>query len=87
MRTIHKFSIPAIDYFEVQLPATAQVLSVQMQRGIACMWVLLDTNAQYFTRRFRLAGTGHQLSAHETLSFIGTFQPTDGLVFHLFEVK
>jgi hypothetical protein len=69
------------------MPKGAEILSVQMQNNIPCLWVLVnpdekDTDA----RNIETFGTGHTLyyDMGVTREFIGTFQ-TRGLVFHVFE--
>ncbi len=88
MLTVYKYEIPAEDEFTIDLPAGAQPLSFQEQRGAGCMWALVDPEARTTKRRFRLAGTGHPIE-HDAgaLRFVGTAQfRGGGLVFHLFEV-
>ena len=84
MKTIHKFAVDPV--FELSLEPRAQILSVQTQKDMPQMWVLLDPDSkeEKIVREFRVFGTGHPmcLTAH---SFIGTFQLDSGLVFHLFE--
>ena len=85
MLTIWKYPVRAAE-FAVQLPADGQVLTVQMQAGAPCIWVLLDPRKPTTTRTFRCFGTGHDIPS-ANLRYIGTWQERDGkLVFHLFEV-
>lgn len=87
MKTIHKFQIPIQDDFVLDLPLNAEVLCVQMQRDVPCVWVLLDTkDLATIARRFRIIGTGNPISDDEKLRHVGTFQ-TEGerFVWHLFE--
>ncbi len=86
MRTVYKYPIIATDYFQLELPQDAQILTIQTQHSEPQLWALVDTDALMETRRFRLAGTGHPIS-DENLRYIGTFQLNGGtLVFHLFEI-
>lgn len=70
------------------LPKGAQILSVEMQRGIAQMWFLCSpTETEREPRRLLLTGTGHIISGQGTHSFIGTMMTENRtLVFHVFEV-
>jgi hypothetical protein len=89
MLQIFKYEIPIDDYFEIEMPENAKILSVQMQMEMPHIWALVDpTNFKNF-RKFRLAGTGHPINHPvEQLDFIGAFQMHAGsLIFHLFEVK
>ena len=86
MRTIWKYQIPIQDYFELELPKDAEILTVQMQYGIPCLWALVDPTAQQEFRLFRLLEIGHP---GETLNldYIGTVQQAEGqLIWHVFEI-
>lgn len=86
MQTVYKYPVQAHDYFEVMMPAGAQVLTVQLQYGDAQMWALVNPDAPQRVYRFRLAGTGHPIE-ETNLQYIGTFQAMGGgLIFHLFEI-
>lgn len=86
---IWKFPIPIEDEFSLQIPAKATVLTVQVQKGTPCVWVLmneLDAKANMVGRQFRLYGTGNPVD-DDPGRYIGTFQVHGGeLVFHLFEL-
>jgi hypothetical protein len=89
MKTIHKYPVPIDrDYFDLELPEGAEILTVQVQRDQVCLWCTVNTErARQFKHTFRLAGTGHELDNDELLKYIGTFQLNQGWVIgHLFEV-
>jgi hypothetical protein len=88
MLKIFKYQLPVDDYFSLQIPAGSRILSVDVQHGVPCMWVLVDPANSAVTRRFRFAGTGHPITESiEQLDFIGTFQMHGGsLIFHIFEI-
>ena len=84
MRTIWKFEIPIQDEFELQIPMASQVLTVQVQHGKPCIWVMVNPDAKRITYQFVLRGTGHPIEG-DLGPHIGTLQMADGsLVFHLF---
>ena len=86
MKTIWKYCVQVEDRFEVQMPKGAEVITVQMQGDVPCIWALVDPAQEMEPRRFRLAGTGHSLPDNINLfGYLGTFQP-GALVFHLFEI-
>ena len=89
MKTIWKYELRAAGEQCHIVPPGAKSLSVQVQKGVPCVWMLVDPDAATDprnTRRFFIFGTGHPIPDSEDLSFIGTFQLDDGdLVFHLFE--
>lgn len=89
MRRVYKYQITLLaDDFELDMPQGAVLLTFGAQNDCPCLWALVDPSAQTTVRRFRLAGTGHDLDyAPEQLTFIGTtLLRNDRLVLHLFEV-
>ena len=72
---------------EVEMPVGAEILSVKVQRGRACMWALVDTLAKTEIRKFELVGTGCTIPEDMNLRFIDTFMmEEETFVLHLFEV-
>lgn len=70
---------------EVSMPKGAEILTVQTQHEIPCLWFKCDPSAEIETRKFSIIGTGHPITVDEG-EYIGTFQVNDGaFVFHLFE--
>ena len=93
MITIYKYIIPPKDHFILQIPTDPMVLprflSVQMQRGEACMWVMVDTESPKEAHKFVVIGTGQKVPfdvESGKYDYIGTFLPNPNLVFHVFEV-
>lgn len=73
---------------EVMMPNGAEVLSVQVQHNVPCLWALVDPEMQKEERTFEVFGTGHSIKYDMGVErkYIGTFQLDGGyLVFHLFE--
>ena len=89
MKTIFKYPLEADDYQTVIMPRGAQILTVQAQREIPCIWAMVDTDNEPEERYFRMAGTGHLFTSKDKLlRYIGTFQVrAGGLVFHVFEIE
>lgn len=90
MKSIWKYPLGVTDIQDVPMPIGAEVLSVQIQHGMPCIWAIVDTAGKTEHRVFKMYGTGHPLTINEKDNevFIGTFQVNAGaLVFHLFEVK
>lgn len=72
----------------LKLPFGAEVLSVQVQHDVPCLWALVDDEALVFVERdIRCYGTGHHVGvANEPHRFLGTIQLEGGdLVLHFFE--
>jgi len=88
MLRIFKYRIQINDYFELDLPRGAKILTVGVQQEVPYLWALINPEAELETRIFRFVGTGHQIEEGvESLKFINTFQMRNGaLVFHIFEV-
>lgn len=84
-KTIYKYRIGISECVDLSLPVDSEILSFQAQ-GMGCyVWVLHDlVPLKYKTRKFKVYGTGHQISDAENLHHIGTTQIA-GFVWHLFE--
>lgn len=87
MQMIHKYPCPIKDDFTLPMPATAQVLDVQISNpGSAFMWVKLDPALPNVDRHFVLFGTGSPIpDISGKYLYVGTFQDRIW-VWHLFEV-
>lgn len=84
MITVHKYTVPFADEFDIEMPAGALLLSYQNQRECGVLYAKVDTSRPERKRYFRLAGTGHDIS--EGLEYVGSAQFREGsLAFHLFE--
>lgn len=83
--TVYKYPLPLGDVVEVEMPAGAQILTVQTQHGQPCIWAMVTPDAPPVVRRFRVAGTGHDLG--EVGAYLGTFQLLEGaFIGHVFEM-
>jgi hypothetical protein len=84
MITIWKYAVEIDDVFKIEMPRGAEILTVQIQDDVPCMWAKVDSTAPIVTRHFGWYGTGHLM--RDPFKYIGTIQRADGgLVFHLFE--
>lgn len=84
-KTVWKYELLAIDMQGVSMPIGAEVLCVQAQNDVPCLWARVDPEASNESRLFRVAGTGHP---DVEGTYIGTFQLHKGaLVFHVFEIQ
>jgi len=102
MRTIWKFPFEVDDNIEIEMPAKAKILHVDVQVSInhnqhligqpktfetPCMWAMVVPDNPTEIRKFRLVGTGHPITETVGMRHIGTFKMAqDRLVFHVFEV-
>lgn len=89
MNSVYKYTIKVEDYFSLDLPKGARILTVQAQYDEPQLWALVDKNKPNEKRNFRLAGTGHPIKeSSESLNYIGTFQLAGGsFIGHVFEIK
>jgi len=90
MKTIHKYPVPMVGAFSLRLPKEAVILSFQCQKGVPCIWAIVETAYINEDRKFKLYGTGHpieRIPKDRSIHYIGTTQQsqTPPLVWHLFE--
>lgn len=87
MKSIFKYQLKTTDLQEIEMPELAEVLCVQVQNGIPCIWAKVETENALKKRAFFVVGTGNPLPDNPS-NYIGTYQLYDGgLVFHLFELN
>jgi hypothetical protein len=83
MKTIWKFPLEVTDEQTVEIPSGAQLLSVQNQHETACLWAVVDPEAEKKPCVIQIYGTGHPIE--EVGTYLSTFQMHGGsLVFHAF---
>lgn len=86
---IYKYPFQVTVEFALNLPKDAKILTVQVQGGIPCIWVLFTKQETQETenRFFRVIGTGYDIEYKpNSLKYIGTFQLENGsFIGHLFE--
>lgn len=85
---IWKTKLEITDKQTIQLPQGAEILSVQTQNEIPCLWALVDRHQFTEPRIIEIFGTGQDI--HEDMGverkYIGTFQTNEGsFVGHVFE--
>lgn len=85
-KVIWKFPI-SIHTTSIRIPIGSDILSIQVQGNIPCIWALVDPEMEKETTFIDVIGTGQEF---RTLSinrkFIGTIQLGGGaLVYHIFE--
>ena len=87
MDTIYKFPLKIEDVQIIDMPNDAQILTVQMQDGVPCLWAKVDPNKRMRPYAFRIFGTGHPIPDNFRGVYIGTFQSKGGiLVFHVWVI-
>ena len=84
MKAIYKYQLKNISQQIIKMPEGAEILSLQTQFGVPCIWAKVDTDGKTVDRNFVLIGTGHPLP-ESPITFIGTYQKHE-FVFHVFEL-
>lgn len=86
MRQVWKYPIETGESC-IEMPEGAQLLFVDTQSDLICLWALVDPDATKEKRHFMLVGTGHDVPDQTKLDYIGSGMLFGGqLVFHVFEV-
>ena len=84
MEIIYKYQLQTTDEQFIEMPLGAEVLTVQTQNEIPCIWVRVNPEHSKIRYRFRIFGTGHPIEDNFVGKYIGTYQlKNGGLVFHL----
>ena len=84
---IYKYQLEITDEQHVAMPRGAKLLSVQVQRGVCCLWALvgedLDADDMDSTRLIRIVGTGNPTDITDE-PFIGMVQMGQ-FMWHVFD--
>jgi hypothetical protein len=83
---IWKYLLPITDEQTIDMPEYSTVLSVQAtEHNLVYMWVMVCPENNLVKHRFKIFGTGHELSP-DTGYYLGTVQTHHGaLVWHVFD--
>lgn len=88
MKTIWKYELAITDDQYVDMPIGAKPLSVDIQNGVPCMWVEVDSEKTPAQVHIMTVGTGYPVSHPKTSRFIGTYQLHGGsFVGHVYVVS
>ena len=94
MKKIFKYQLANVDLQNVEMPQGSEILCIQTQNEIPCIWALVDPNKEPINRRIGIFGTGQELPMlpiNENATYIGTYQLQMSelggtLVFHCFDI-
>ena len=87
-KTIWRFELKTTDNQTIEMPVNAEILTVQTQNEIPCIWAFVDPTETKENRFIEIFGTGHEISQDENVNrnYLGTYQLNGGsLIFHVFE--
>ena len=86
-KKIYKYQLDTTDIQRIEMQQGAEILCIQTQNEIPCIWALVEPNATVTKRTFEIFSTGHNVPENANRSYIGTYQLNNGqLVFHCFEL-
>lgn len=84
--TIWKYQLEVTDQQEINIPDEAELLTVQIQNGVPCLWAKVNPKNLSTTKQILTFGTGNPFTGGLGLLYVGTYQLHEGkLVFHVFE--
>lgn len=91
MKKIFKYKLETTDLQQIEMPHGAEILCVQTQDEIPCIWAIVNPTANLVSRTFEIYGTGHDFTGlgwRARRRYVGTYQLRKGtLVFHCFEIE
>ncbi len=72
---IRRFDFPFKAVFSVAMPKGAELLHIEEQAGMACLWAFVDDSAPTEYREFRMVGEGPTLGDEFLQAkYVGTLQ-------------
>jgi hypothetical protein len=84
---IWKFQFAIDDEVKLSMPEGADILHIEAQGEMPCIWALVDEKRPREERCFRIIGTGQPVGDRPGI-YVGTFQMSGGaLVWHVFESR
>ena len=84
-KVIWKFPLVIEDVQIIELPRNYEILTVQVQNGIACLWAMVSPEVTKEKIIIEIIGTGNLVAVAER-QYIGTFQLfEEQLVWHVFK--
>lgn len=87
-KIILKYQLEEVYFQHIEMPKGAEILSVQVQRDIPCIWALVNPENDNEKRGFEIFGTGSliQYDMGVERKYIGTIQRFGGnIIWHVFE--
>lgn len=85
MKKIYKYKIEILDEQEIFIPCYHTILCIKLQSGTPYIWVEVEDDAPLQKVKFKLYGTGHEMSKERPEQYVGTILLNDDkLVYHLY---
>lgn len=84
MNIIYKYPLKLVDTQIFELPMGADILTVQNQNDVICLWALVNTKRPKIKRKIQIIGTGNKIDIDlHSYIFLNTTQ-INGFVWHIF---
>lgn len=80
---IYKYQLQTATTQSVYMPLGAQILSIQTQNEIICIWVMVEEHKPQVQRVFQIVGTGQGFDQNR--KYLATVQ-LGSYVWHIFEI-
>jgi len=80
---IYTYQLELTDTQTIEMKMGAEILTVQAQDGILCIWALVNPKLSNVKRTFEIIGTGNPFYITK-FKYISTAQ-MNGFVWHIFE--
>ena len=96
MKTIYKYELDTIPEQTLSIPEYNEPLFVKMQRGVPCIWFLVNPDTNSKNVKIKIYGTGHNIpdtafksdSCNIQEQYVGSFMElSENLVWHVFVCK
>jgi hypothetical protein len=88
METVYKYQLRTIDEQSIEMPLGAEVLALQIQNGVPCIWARVNPKHSKIRYRFKIFGTGQLIEDDFVGKYIGTYQiKNSALIFHVWQVN
>jgi hypothetical protein len=81
---IYKWTLKLLDRQIIPMPEGSEILTVQAQNGVPCLWAVVNETAQPVPRVIAIYGTGNPMPEMYG-KYIASFQQV-GFVWHVFEL-
>jgi hypothetical protein len=85
LKAIYKYSLSSHTAQDIEMPVGARILTVQVQNDVPVIWAVVDPSTKYIDiLTFLTLATGELVDDIDG-KYIGTYQLSNGLVFHIFQ--
>jgi hypothetical protein len=84
MAKVFKYKLEPTNEQQILIPEGGKILHIDVQRGMPCIWAMVDPDMHSEPVTIYTYGTGHEID-EKGLLYIGSYQLLGGdIVFHVF---